>query len=160
MRLVKETPLSRIDEVELQMLYFSSYFRLFAVAGAMLFLSGQAHAQSQSLQHVADEAALAAVQTLARGGSRADAIVTAQQAAAAVPGLRPEVTASAEDQTVTVTLPQTHAVTLPVSSTARYLPPDQPAVFAWAARQRFSVKSDPVVVGSFCVRDCDRNPLR
>jgi hypothetical protein len=145
------------------MLKFGSNFRCLAVGAALLSLSGQAQAQSSSspsLQQVADEAALAAVQTLAAGGTRANAIVVAQQTAAAVPGLRPQVIASPDDLVVKVKLPAANATTAPITSTARYLPPEQRSDWSWASRERFALKSSPVVMGAYCLRDCEPDSLR
>jgi hypothetical protein len=130
---------------------------LWAVAlAAVLLLGGQAQAQTP-LQQAADDAALAAVQVLAAGGGMADAVAVAQQTAAAFPGMAAQVNASPADLVVTVKLSDAKTA---ASSTARYLPPEQPATWAWASRQRFAVKSSPVMLGSTCLRDCERNPLR
>lgn len=133
-------------------------FPLTAIAAAVLILSGPAEAQTR-LQEIADDAALAAVQVLAAGGGTADAIAAAQQTVASIPGTAAQVSASPADLVVTVTLSAAEARTT-ASGSARYLPPDQPAAWSWASRQRFAVKTSPFMVGSTCQRDCDRNPLR
>jgi hypothetical protein len=133
-------------------------FWLAALVAASLALSGQAEAQT-GLQQVADDAALAAVQVLAAGGGKADALAVAQQTVAAIPGTAAQVTASPSDLVITVKLSAADAKTA-ASSTARYLPPDQPAAWSWASRQRFAVKYSPVVVGSTCLRDCGPERMR
>ena len=121
---------------------FSSYgLRLSAVIAALLF-SGAAQAENR-LQQVADEAALVAVQILGSGGEPADAAAVAEQAVAAKPGMSAQATASSDRLSVTVTVSAAGAKA-PAVSTARYLPPDQPANWAWASRQRFAVKPSPV----------------
>jgi len=132
---------------------FGSYgLRLSAVIAALLF-SGAAQAENR-LQQVADEAALVAVQILGSGGEPADAAAVAEQAVAAKPGMAAQATASSDRLSVTVTVSAAGAKA-PAVSTARYLPPDQPADWSWASRQRFAVQSLPVVVGSYCWRDCE-----
>jgi hypothetical protein len=126
--------------------------RLLAVVAVLLF-SGSAQAESR-FQQIADEAALAAVQVLASGGLPADAVAVAEQMVAVIPGAAAQVSASPADLSVTVKLSAQEAKA-PAVSTARYLPPDQPANWAWASRQRFAVKAAPVVVGSYCLRDCE-----
>ena len=135
--------------------FVTNAIRFFALAAALLASSG-AQADSR-MQRAADEAALAAVQVLAAGGVTADAIAIAQQTAAAIPGVSVEVTAS-PDLIVRVKLSALNAKDT-ANSTARYVPPDLPATFAWASRQRFVTKPSPFTVGSACVRDCDANPL-
>lgn len=124
----------------------------------VLFWGGQAQAQS-SLQQIADDAALAAVQVLAAGGGAADAAAAAQETVAAKPGFAVQVNASPSDLVVTVNLSSADARAA-ASSTARYLPPDQPATWSWASRQRFAVKPVPFMVGSACLRDCEPDRLR
>ena len=132
---------------------FSSYgLWLSAVIAALLF-SGAAQAENR-LQQVADEAALVAVQILGSGGQPADAAAVAEQAVAATPGMAAQATVSSNDLSVTVTVSAAGAKA-PAVSTARYLPPDQPADWTWASRQRFAVQSVPLVIGSYCWRDCD-----
>ncbi|MEA2987166.1 MAG: hypothetical protein QOD94_3420 [Alphaproteobacteria bacterium] len=127
------------------------------LVAAVLLFSGQAQAQSQ-MQQVADEAALAAVQILGAGGTSNDAVAAAQQIAA--PGMKSEVSASSAELAVTVKLSAADTKAPAVSSTARYLPPDQPPKWSWASRQRFAVKPAPVMIGSFCAANCQPNPLR
>ena len=132
---------------------FSAYgLRLSAVVAALLF-SGAAQAETR-LQQIADEAALVAVQILGSGGEPADAAAVAEQAVAATPGMAAQATASSDRLSVTVTVLAAGAKA-PAVSTARYLPPDQPADWSWSSRQRFAVKSLPVVIGSYCWRDCE-----
>ena len=136
---------------------FSAYgLRLSAVV-AVLLCSGAAQAQTlrqPRLQQIADEAALVAVQILGSGGQPADAAAVAEQAVAATPGMAAQATVSSNDLSVTVTVSAAGAKA-PAVSTARYLPPDQPADWTWASRQRFAVQSVPLVIGSYCWRDCD-----
>ena len=134
--------------------FYSTGIRVGLVAAVLLF-SGQAQAQSE-LQQVADEAALAAVQVLGAGGTPDGAVAAAQ---AATPGIALEVSASSTKLTVTVKASAADTKA-PVSSTARYLPPDRPAQWGWASRQRFAVKPAPVTIGSSCGADCQPNPLR
>jgi Flp pilus assembly protein TadG len=124
--------------------------RLAAVV-AVLLLSGAAQAQTR-LQQIADEAALAAVQVLGSGGQPADAAAAAEQAVAANPGVAAQTSASSDKLSATVVVSGPNAKASAVS-TARYLPPDQPANWSWASRQRFTVDT-PVMVGSYCWRDC------
>jgi Flp pilus assembly protein TadG len=131
--------------------------RLGLVAAVLLF-SGQAQAQSR-LQQVADEAALAAVQILGAGGTSNDAVLAAQQMTATA-GMKSEVITSSEKLAVTVKVSAVDTKAPAVSSTARYLPPDQPPNWSWASRQRFAVKASPVIIGSSCPGDCQPNPLR
>ena len=132
---------------------FSSYgLRLSAVIAVLLF-SGAAQAEPR-LQRVADEAALVAVQILGSGGDPADAAAVAEQAVAATPGMAARASADSDGLSVTVTVSAAGAKA-PAVSTARYLPPDQPADWIWKSRQRFAVQSSPVVIGSYCWRDCD-----
>ena len=131
--------------------------RLGLVAAVLLF-SGQAQAQSR-LQQVADEAALAAVQILGAGGTSNDAVLAAQQMTATA-GMKSEVITSSEKLAVTVKVSAVDTKAPAVSSTARYLPPDQPPTWSWASRQRFAVKASPVIIGSSCPGDCQPNPLR
>jgi hypothetical protein len=144
--------------------FASQSFRLGAVAAALLLLiqQGQAANSQSQLQQIADEAALAAVQILGANGGPADAVEAAKQTVAAVPGVAAEVTASVTGFVVTVKLSpiDSKAKTAAITSTAHYLPPDQPATWSWASRQRFAVKPSPVVVGSTCMRDCGVNALR
>ena len=137
--------------------FYSPGIRLGLLAAVLLF-SGQAQAQSR-LQQVADEAALAAVQILGAGGTSNDAVAAAQQIAAA-PGMKSEVSASSAELAVTVKVSAADTKAPAVSSTARYLPPDQPPKWSWASRQRFAVKPAPVMIGSFCAANCQPNPLR
>lgn len=125
--------------------------RFAAVVAALLF-SGAAQAQTR-LQQIADEAALTAVQVLGSGGEPAEAAAAAEQAVAAVPGVAAQTTTSSDKLSATVTVSKAGAKA-PAVSTARYLPPDQPANWAWASRQRFAFEPAPVVVGSYCWRDC------
>ena len=136
-------------------------FRLSAVVAAMLILGAQAKPRSP-LQQIADEAALAGVQVLGTGGEEADAVNAARQMAATLPNVTTEVSASPADLVVTVTLSATDlkAKTSNAVSTARYLPPDQPVVWNWASRQRFAVKTSPVVFGSTCPQGCDPDSVR
>ena len=136
-----------------------SGLRLSAVVAAMLILGAQAKPQLR-LQQVAQEAALAGVQVLGTGGGEADAIERARQTAAALPNVMAEVSASPADLVVTVKLStgDAKAKTEAAVSTARYLPPEQPAVWSWASRQRFAVKSSPVIVGLNCPQGCE--PVR
>ena len=131
--------------------------RLGVIAAVLLF-SGQAQAQSR-LQQVADEAALAAVQILGAGGTSNDAVLAAQQMTATA-GMKSEVITSSEKLAVTVKVSAVDTKAPAVSSTARYLPPDQPPNWSWASRQRFAVKASPVIIGSSCPGDCQPNPLR
>ncbi|HEX2512675.1 MAG TPA: hypothetical protein VHK44_08800 [Xanthobacteraceae bacterium] len=131
--------------------------RLGLVAAVLLF-SGQAQAQSR-LQQVADEAALAAVQILGAGGTSNDAVLAAQQMTATA-GMKSEVSTSSRELAVTVKVSAADTKAPAVSSTARYLPPDQPPTWSWASRQRFAVKPSPVIIGSSCPGDCQPNPLR
>ena len=136
---------------------FRTGYFLFPAVSAVLALSSAAQAQSlqqQSLQQVADESALAAVQMLAVGGTSANAVATAQQVA------RVPVEVDVSPGSLEVTVKVSQADSKHAGSTARYIPPEQPTVFSWAARQKFAVKPQDVVVGSFCVRDCEPNRLR
>jgi hypothetical protein len=133
-------------------------FRLPALAAVVLLVGGQMPL-TRHLQRTADEAALAAVEVLGTGGSESDARAQAQQIIAANPGLIAEVNVSPATLSATVKVSKAEA-TKAVTSNARYLPPDQPAEFAWGSRQRFAVKRAPVVLGASCVEDCDRYPLR
>lgn len=137
--------------------FHSPGIRLGLVAAVLLF-SGQAQAQSR-LQQVADEAALAAVQILGAGGTSSDAVAAAQQMAA-TSGMQLEVSASSVELAITVKVSAADSKAAAVSSTARYLPPDQPPIWSWASRQRFAVKPSPVMIGSSCPGDCQPNPLR
>ena len=128
------------------------------LVGAVLLLCGEAQAQAR-LQQIADEAALAAVQILGAGGTSNDAVAAAQQLAATA-GVKSEASASPGELAVTVKVSAADPKAPAVSSTAHYLPPDQPPLWTWAARQRFAVKPSSVLMGSFCVRDCEPNPLR
>jgi hypothetical protein len=130
--------------------------KLFAVA-AILMSCGPVQADLR-MQQIADEAALAAVQVLAAGGKTDEAIAIARQTAARIPGVAADITAS-PDFVVRVNLAALDSE-MAASSTARYRPADQPANFAWAARQRFVVKPSPFVVGSTCVGDCGPERLR
>jgi len=134
-------------------------FRLSAVVAAMLILGAQAKPQLR-LQQVAQEAALAGVQVLGTGGGEADAVNAARQVAATLPNVMAEVNTSPADLVVTVKLSanDAKAKTEAAVSTARYLPPDQPAAWSWASRQRFALKASPVILGSACPQGCD--PLR
>lgn len=138
---------------------FGLGLRLLAVLAAGLVLGAQAKPQSR-LQQIADEAALAGVQVLAAQGREAEAVEAASQTAA-VPGVTVEVNASSADLVVTVKLSTTDSTPKMASAvgTARYLPPDQPAVWSWASRQRFALKASPVVIGSTCPQGCE-DPLR
>lgn len=133
----------------------------FVALMAALLMSSQAQAQSR-LQQIADEAALAGVQVLGASGQPSDAVEAAKQTVAALPGVSAEINASPADLIVTVKLSTADAKAKPasVASTARYLPPDQPAAWGWAQRQRFAVKPSAFVVGANCLRDCGANPLR
>jgi hypothetical protein len=95
-----------------------------------------------------------AVQVLGAGGKAADAAAVAEQAVAATPGMAARASVSPDDLSVTVTVSAAGAKA-PAVSTARYLRPDQPADWTWASRQRFAVQSSPVVIGSYCWRDCE-----
>lgn len=130
----------------------SQVFRLSALAAVLLF-SGPAQAQSR-LQQIADDAALAAAQVLGSGAGPEAAVAVAQQTIASVSGVAGEVTMSLGDNAITVKVLQPTEKADAVS-TARYVPPEQPAVWSWASRQRFAVKSSPVVVGSNCPQGCD-----
>src|SRR3954453_22482717 len=118
--------------------------RLSAVVAVLLF-GGTAQAQTR-LQQIADEAALAAVQVLGSGGQPADAAAAAGQAVAANPGVAAQTTASSDNLSATVTVSAAGAKAAAVS-TARYMPPDQPANWTWASPQRFVLKHAPVMVG-------------
>jgi Flp pilus assembly protein TadG len=135
----------------------SQAFQLSAVVAALL-LSAPAQAQTRA-QQIADEAAFAAAQVLSSGGQPADAAAAAEQSVAANSGIVARVSASSSDLSVTVNV-SPESGKPGASSVARYLPPDQPANWAWASRQRFAVKSSPVMLGSSCIRDCEPNPLR
>ena len=137
--------------------FYRPGIRLGLIAAVLLF-SGQAQADSR-LQQIADEAALAAVQILGTGGTSNDAVAAAQQMAATA-GMKSEISASSGERVVTVKLSAHDTKAAPVSSTARYLPPDQPPLWSWASRQRFAVQASPQMIGSLCVRDCEPNPLR
>ena len=140
------------------MLEFGAKYFIVALAGAALMVSSAA--QARSLQHVADDAALAAVQVLGRGGAPTAAVATAVQVAA-IPGMTAQVNASGDDLAVTVKLSASESGGAQiVTSTARYIPPEQPAAFNWASRQRFAVKPAELVVGSFCLRDCEQDRIR
>ncbi|HET7681855.1 MAG TPA: hypothetical protein VFK79_17170 [Xanthobacteraceae bacterium] len=134
----------------------SRALRLGIVAGVLLF-SGHAQAQSR-LQQIANEAALAAVQVLASGGGSTDAAAAANGMAAAN-GVAAQVSASSADLSASVSVSAADAKA-PANSRARYLLPEQPAAWSWASRQRFAVNPRAVVVGSSCLRDCDRESLR
>jgi len=135
----------------------SHAFQLSAVVAALL-LSGPAQAQTRA-QQIADDAALVAAQVLSSGGLPADAAAAAQQSIAANSGVVARVSASSSDLSVSVSVAAESGKPA-ASSIARYLPPDQPANWAWASRQRFVVKASPVMVGSSCLRDCEPNSLR
>jgi Flp pilus assembly protein TadG len=137
---------------------FNSQAFRFSVVAAMLIFSGPALAQAR-LQQIADEAALTAVQVLAMGGLPAEAAAAAEQKVAATSTRAMQVSASPADLAVTVRISDKDTAATAVS-TARYVPPDQPATWSWASRQRFAWKPQPDVVGSFCVRDCEPNSLR
>jgi hypothetical protein len=124
---------------------------------AALLLSAPAEAQTRP-QKIADEAALAAAQVLSSGGMPADAAAAAEQTIAANPGVAAQVSASSSELSVTVSVAAEK--TGPAASTARYLPPEQPANWTWASRQRFAIKPLPVRVGSSCAGDCEPNSLR
>jgi len=132
-------------------------FRLFALL-SVLICSGTAQAQTR-LQQIADEAALAAAQVLSSGGQAVDAAAAAQQTLAANPDVNAQVGASSGDRPATISVSAAKDKAA-ATSTARYLPPDQPANWAWTSRQRFVVKPSPVVVGSSCAPDCEPNSLR
>ncbi len=129
---------------------------LLGVAALVMTTRAGASDLQARLQAVADQAALAGVTALGtseastEAGRRAEAIRASKEILRALP-VRGEVAASIEDLTVTIRLPGNAQVT----STARYLPPDQPADWAWAGRQHFAWKQPPVVVGSVCGQDCD-----
>lgn len=127
----------------------------FGSALTLLAFSAPAPAQSP-LQHVADKAALAAVEVLGTGGDAREAAAAAQQTIA-MSGAEGDVITAPEAKTVTVKVAQPSAKKDAVS-TARYVPPDQPAHWPWAARQRFALKAAPFVVGSACPQGCD--PVR
>ena len=129
---------------------------------AALLLSASAEAQTRP-QKIADEAALAAAQVLSSGGMPADAAVAAEQTIAANPGVAAQVSASSSELSVTVSVAAEKAGPAkagPAASKARYLPPEQPANWSWASRQRFAIKPLPVMVGSSCTGDCEANSLR
>lgn len=132
-------------------------FRLSVLLTVLLF-SGTVQAQTR-LQQIADEAALAAAQVLSSGGQPVEAAAAAQQSLAANPGVVAQVGAASGNRSATVSV-SAEKDKAAASSTARYLPPDQPANWAWASRQRFVVKPSPVVVGSSCTPDCEPNSLR
>lgn len=124
---------------------------------ALVLLGGAAQSQSH-LQSVADDAALAAAQVLGAGGGAHQAALAAHQTlAVSASDTANEVSAAPNGKAVTVKVSQPASKTEAVS-TVRYVPPDQPATWHWASRQRFVVKASPVVVGSSCAQDCD--PVR
>lgn len=140
------------------MVGFGLHSLSFGGALTLLLVSAPVPAQSP-LQHVADKAALAAVDVLRAGGDAHEASAAAQQMIANS-GAKGEVKASPEVRTVTVKVlqPSTDAqpaAKTPAVSTARYVPPEQPANWQWAARQRFALKPMPVVVGAACMQGCD-----
>jgi hypothetical protein len=90
---------------------------------------------------------------LGSGGQPADAAAAAEQVVSAIPGVAAQTAASSDNLSATVTVSGLGAKA-PAVSTARYLPPDQPANWGWASRQRFAIEQAPVVVGSYCWRDC------
>jgi hypothetical protein len=131
---------------------------------ALLVFTSQVNAASlQQLQQLADNAALAGVNTLGTSEARAEAdrrenaIQATKQMIAAIPGVEGQITASVQNLTVTVKL---SSKTGEVASTARYVAPDQPSNWAWASRQHFAVGRTPVVVGSTCVQGCGADRLR
>lgn len=133
-------------------------FWLTGVAALLLF-NGAAQAQAQAqpqLQQIADDAALAAARVLGSGGLPAAAAAAAEQSAASFPGIAAQVSTSPVGLAISVRLATDFAKNVAVS-TARYLPPDQPALWSWASRQRFAVKPLPVIVGASCLQDCDRS---
>jgi Flp pilus assembly protein TadG len=141
--------------------FASHTFRLLAVIAALfLFTSqGQAASAQARLQQVADEAALAAVQVLGANNAQTEAVEAARQIISPISGVTAEVAISATDLVATVKLSAADATTL-VTSTARYVPPEQPATWSWASRQRFAFKPPAVIFGSNCIGDCGVNPLR
>jgi Flp pilus assembly protein TadG len=131
--------------------FSSQGVRISAVVAALLF-SGVAQAQTR-LQQIADEAALAAVQVLGSGGQPADAAVAAEQTVAGNPGIVTQTSASSANLSATVSV--SAGAKAAAVSTARYVPADQPANWPWAPRQRFVLKQSPVLVGSYCLSDCE-----
>jgi hypothetical protein len=138
---------------------------LAAAAFALMAFTGAADAASLQthMQELADNAALTGVNTLGTSEARAEAdkrdaaIKASKRMIADIPGITADVTASVENLTVTVKLA---SKALQVASTARYIPADQPANWAWASRQHFAIGRDPVVVGSTCSQDCGSSRLR
>ncbi len=130
---------------------------LLGVAALVLTTRAGAADSQARLQAVADQAALVGATTLGtseastEAGRRAEAIRASKEVLGTLP-VRAEVAATIEDLTVTIRLPGNAQVI----STARYLPPDQPADWAWAGRQHFALKRAPVVLGSTCTQSCDR----
>lgn len=139
--------------------FMSHRYCFSAVLGAALGFATVAYAaESQTrLQEIADQAALTGAVSLgtsdasSEAGRRAEAIKASKEILNAVP-LRREIIASVQDLTVTIKLSASDAQ---VTSTAHYVPPDQPANWAWAGRQHFALKRAPIVVGSTCLRNCD-----
>ncbi len=126
---------------------------------ALLVLTAQASAAGlQQMQQLADNAALAGVNTLGTSEARSeavrreDAINATKQLLADIPGVAGQITASVSDLTVTVKLSVTESPragakskTFEVASTARYVAPDQAASWSWASRQHFAAGRPPVV---------------
>ena len=134
----------------------SQSVRLIAVL-TLVLLGGAAQSQSR-LQNVADDAALAAAQVLGAGGGTHEAALAAHQnLAASASGVASEVTAAPSGKIVTVKVSQPRSKAEAVS-TVRYVPPEQPATWQWAARQRFVLNTSPMIVGSVCPQGCD--PVR
>jgi hypothetical protein len=138
------------------------------LAGALFALTvfvipAQAANLHDRMQQLADNAALAGVNTLGTSDARAEgdkrdaAVQATKQVIGQMPGVTAEVIASPENLTMTVTLA---SKTVAVASTARYVPPEQPANWAWASRQHFAIGRDPVVVGSTCAPSCGQSRFR
>jgi hypothetical protein len=144
---------------------------------ALMAFTAQADAASlqMQLQQVADNAALAGVNTLGNSAARTEAekreeaIKATKKVIAEIPGVDGQITASVQDMTMTVKLAATETLpayfganvkTLAVTSSARYVAPEQPTNWAWASKQHFAVGQTPVVVGSACVQNCGADRLR
>lgn len=143
--------------------FCSRGLRVVAALAALIVLGGQSRAADTSFQRIADEAALAAVQTLAANTGldpatrRAEAVKAARKLITQIPGVAVEIDASVADMTAVVKL-SVAGINKPAVGLARYIASEQPTVFAWATRQHFAFKPSPVVVGSRCPQGCD--PVR
>jgi hypothetical protein len=119
--------------------------------------AGASSLQAQ-LQQLADNAALAGVNTLGTTEAQTDAdrreaaIKATKQSIGGIAGVDGQITASVADLTVTVQLSMTDSANttqkpIGVASTARYVAPDQAANWSWASRQHFAAGRPPVVAG-------------